>query len=165
MNDNMFSVKKETEKLCIEATAKWENTTNAPWIVTEGPTVIKHKKLYYLLYSANDFRNTDYAVGYAVSKSPMGPWEKYAGNPIISKHNIGQNGVGHGDIVKAKNGDLVYVLHTHNSNDKVSPRKTALLKLKFVKDKQSGIDKLIIVPGSFMFLEILKESIFIADNT
>jgi len=155
MNDDMVSVKKETEKLCIEATAKWENTANAPWIVTEGPTVIKHKKLYYLLYSANDFRNTDYAVGYTVSKTPMGPWNKFEGNPIIHKSNIGQNGVGHGDIVKGKNGDLVYVLHTHNSAERVSPRKTALLKLKFVKDKKSGADQLTVVPGSFSFLEIL----------
>lgn len=154
MNDDMISVKKETEKLCIEATTKWENTANAPWIVTEGPTLIKHKKIYYLLYSANDFRNTDYAVGYAVSKSPIGPWEKFAGNPIIHKSNIGQNGVGHGDIVKGKNGDLFYILHTHNSAERVSPRKTAILKLRFMKDAKSGVDKLIVVPDSFGFLQL-----------
>jgi xylan 1,4-beta-xylosidase len=154
MNDDMVSMKKETEKLCIEATSKWENTANAPWIVTEGPTVIKHKKLYYLLYSANDFRNVNYAVGYATSKSPMGPWEKFEGNPIIHKDIVGQNGSGHGDIVKGKNGDLYYVLHTHNSADRVSPRKTAIVKLAFTKDAKSGIDKLGIVDGSFEYLQL-----------
>ena len=154
MNDDMMTVKEETEKLCIEATKPWENTANSQWIVTEGPTVIKHKKLYYLLYSANDFRNVDYAVGYAVSKSPMGPWTKYDRNPFISRINVGQNGSGHGDIVKGKKGELFYVLHTHNSATKVSPRRTAIVRIRFMKDGKSGIDKLSIVDGTFRFLKL-----------
>ncbi len=151
INDDILSVKKETEKLCIEATSQWENTANAKWSVTEGPTVIKHKGFYYLLYSANDFRNIDYAVGYAVSKSPLGPWKKYEGNPIIHRNMTGKNGSGHGDIVKGKNGDLFYVFHTHNAVDKVAPRRTAIIKMQF-KNNKSGIDKLAVSPGSFYYL-------------
>jgi beta-xylosidase len=151
INDDILSVKKETEKLCIEATSQWENTANAKWSVTEGPTVIKHKGFYYLLYSANDFRNIDYAVGYAVSKSPLGPWKKYEGNPIIHRNMTGKNGSGHGDIVKGKNGDLFYVFHTHNAVDKVAPRRTAIIKMQF-KNNKSGIDKLAVSAGSFYYL-------------
>ena len=154
MNYDLLSVKKETETLCIEATDKWENTANDKWTVTEGPTVIKHKKLYYLLYSANDFRRTDYAVGYAVSKSPYGPWQKYEGNPIVHKKETGQNGSGHGDVVKGKKGELFYVFHTHNAGDKVSPRRTAVVKLKFIKDKKTVVDKLGIEEGSFHYLYV-----------
>ncbi len=151
INDDILSVKKETEKLCIEATSQWENTANAKWSVTEGPTVIKHKGFYYLLYSANDFRNIDYAVGYAVSKSPLGPWKKYEGNPIIHRNMTGKNGSGHGDIVKGKNGHLFYVFHTHNAADKVAPRRTAIIKMQY-KNNKSGIDKLAVSAGSFYYL-------------
>jgi beta-xylosidase len=152
MNDDLLSVKKETVKQCIEATMFWENTGNAKWLVTEGPTVIKHNNLYYLIYSANDFRSIDYAVGYAVSKSPYGPWQKYEGNPIIHKNKTGQNGSGHGDLVKGRNKKLYYVFHTHNSPGKTSPRKTAIMELEFKKDKKSGVDILAADPASFRYL-------------
>ena len=152
MNDDMLTVKTETAKQCIEATDVWENTEKDKWSVTEGPTVIKHNDLYYLIYSANHFKHATYAVGYAVSKSPYGPWDKYDGNPVIDKSITGQNGSGHGDLVKGRNNQLFYVFHTHNSSEKVPPRKTAIIKLKFIKDKKTGIDKLMADPGSFSYL-------------
>lgn len=118
-------------KACIHADEPWENTAKASWPVTEGPTVIKHGQLYYLLYSANDFRNPDYAVGYATSSHPLGPWAKHPGNPIINKQLVGEAGTGHGDIIQDQQGNLHYVLHTHFKNDQVAPRKTALVDLKF----------------------------------
>jgi len=102
IEDNFSSIKPETLRFCIEATETWENTEKANWSVTEGPSVLKHEGLYYLIYSANHFRSRDYAVGYAVSKSPYGPWEKVTNNPILSQANIGKNGTGHGDFVKDK---------------------------------------------------------------
>ncbi len=47
------------------------------------PFILKKDGKYFLTYSCNDYRNQDYAVGYAVSDSPMGPWTKYEGNPIL----------------------------------------------------------------------------------
>ncbi|WP_255524545.1 family 43 glycosylhydrolase [Pedobacter riviphilus] len=127
------------------------NTAKTDWPVTEGPTVIKKEKLYYLFYSANDFRNPDYAVGYATSASPTGPWLKYAGNPVISKKLLQINGTGHGDFFTDKKGALQYVFHTHHSNHKVSPRATAIIKAAFIKDK-NGHFRLQIDPESFRFL-------------
>lgn len=152
MTDDFSSIKPETLQECITATESWENTANAPWPVTEGPSVLKHKGVYYLFYTANDFRNPDYAVGYATSNSPLGPWKKHTGNPILNKEMIGVNGTGHGDFFK-KGKALYYVFHTHNSNTKVSPRRTALVKTSFVKNNQSGIDNLVIDPKSFYFLK------------
>ena len=149
MNDDFSAIKPGTLQECVIATETWENTSNASWAVAEGPTILKHDKLYYLFYSANDFRNPDYAVGYATSSSPLGPWKKYAGNPIIYK-TMGQNGTGHGDFFK-KGKKLFYVLHTHNSNKKVGPRKTALVEVKFNKTR-NDIDHLTIDPKSFYFL-------------
>ncbi|MGV3585613.1 MAG: glycoside hydrolase family 43 protein [Adhaeribacter sp.] len=153
MTDDLSAIKPETLKECITAVEPWENTAKAPWPVAEGPSILKHKNLYYFVYSTNDFRNPDYAVGYAVSKSPYGPWQKYTGNPIISKKNTGHNGTGHGDFVKDKKGNLTYVLHTHFSATKVSPRKTAIVKIRFVKDKAAGTDKLVADEKSFYLLQ------------
>lgn len=153
MTDDLTAIKPETLKECITAVEPWENTAKAPWPVAEGPSILKHKNLYYFDYSTNDFRNPDYAVGYAVSKSPYGPWQKYTGNPIISKKNTGHNGTGHGDFVKDKKGNLTYVLHTHFSAGKVSPRKTAIVKIRFVKDKTTKTDKLVADEKSFYFLQ------------
>jgi xylan 1,4-beta-xylosidase len=154
MNDDMLSVKKETAKLCVEATEKWENIDPqySSWSVIEGPTLVKQNDMYYLLYSANHFKSVDYAVGYAVSKSPYGPWKKHEGNPIIHKSITGQNGSGHGDLVKGKDGDWYYVFHTHNSSENIAPRKTGIIKLEFKKDNKTGIDKLVAEPSSFKYL-------------
>lgn len=152
MNDDMQSVNTGTAKLCIEATRHWENTESDKWSVTEGPTVIKHNNLYYLIYSANHFRSTDYAVGYATSKSPYGPWLKYDENPIIHKSVTGQNGSGHGDLVKGSGNKWMYVFHTHNAADKIPPRKTAIIEMAFAKDKKTGIDKLTVKPVTFNYL-------------
>ena len=59
------------------------------------------KGKYYLFYSANHFMSRDYAVGYAVADSPLGPWHKPANNPIIHRSTVGENGSGHGRKVGA----------------------------------------------------------------
>lgn len=135
INDDLKSIKPETLTECISGTLPWENTQNVSWPVTEGPTVLKHNGLYYMIYSANDFRNPDYAVGYATAKSPLGPWEKAADSPIISRKEVGLNGVGHGDVFYDKNGKMKYVLHAHYSNNGVSPRKAAIIDIDFEGNK------------------------------
>lgn len=130
LNENFTAIKPGTLKECISAQDGWENTQHSDWPVSEGPTVIKKNGLYYFFYSTNDFRNIDYAVGYAVSRSPYGPWKKYAGNPIISRRLLNRNGTGHGDIFTDGNGRLRYVFHTHHSNTEVAPRQTAVVTLE-----------------------------------
>ncbi|MDQ0640967.1 xylan 1,4-beta-xylosidase [Pedobacter sp. W3I1] len=151
LKDDFSDVIPETTSACLAGTETWENTAKTDWPVTEGPTVIKKENLYYLFYSANDFRNPDYAVGYATSSSPTGPWLKYAGNPIISKKILQINGTGHGDFFTDKSGQLQYVFHTHYNNHKVSPRATAIIKAGFVKDK-NGTYQMQINAESFRFL-------------
>ena len=153
MEDDFSGIKEETLTYCFHAEEPWENTQNVDWTVSEGPAIIKHEGLYYFIYSANDFRNPDYAVGYAVSESPMGPWTKSPTNPIFDKADAGINGSGHGDYFLDAKGKLRYVLHTHNSDDKVSPRKTALIELEF-KEVGNEPDLLEVKKGSFKFLEV-----------
>ncbi|HEY0670273.1 MAG TPA: glycoside hydrolase family 43 protein [Sphingobacteriaceae bacterium] len=152
LNDDFSGVKKETLKECITATEEWENTENDKWSVTEGPTVIKEKDTYYMVYSANHFRSKDYAVGYATSKSPYGPWKKSEEGPIISRNNVGKNGIGHGDLIKDAKGKWKYVLHTHYSDTAIAPRLTGIVNAVFVNSKNKT-EKLKVKPGSFRYLE------------
>jgi beta-xylosidase len=90
-------------------------------------------------------------VGYATSKDPLGPWTKHPGNPILNKQVINQSGPGHGDFLKVKK-QLYYVFHTHTSDTKVSPRKTALLKVRFNRKTNDDIDNVEMNQKSFYFL-------------
>lgn len=151
MKDDMSGIDEATARECIHAEAGWEDTAHAKWPVTEGPTVTKIGKFYYLFYSANDFRNIDYSVGYATATSPMGPWKKYSGNPIISRNNTGKNGSGHGDLFAGKDGKWYYVFHTHATNQATGKRKTAVVQLNVSKSKPAVIS---IVPDTFQYLEL-----------
>ncbi len=155
MKDDLSDIVPGTEVECISASEPWENTANVRWPVAEGPTVMKRGKLYYLFYSANDFRNVDYGMGYATAVSPTGPWVKYENNPVINRLNVKANGPGHGDFFKGSDGELQYVFHTHHSNSKVSPRVTVLVNTQFV-ESGGRPDRLIIEPASFRVLKTTK---------
>ncbi len=135
LKDDFSEIDTTTIKECISATDPWENTNDAKWPVTEGPAVIKKNGKYYMFYSANDFRNPDYAVGIAVSNHPLGPWVKYQSNPVLSKKQIGYNGTGHGDLFTSADGKLHYVFHVHNSATQVAPRKTMLIDVEYVNNQ------------------------------
>jgi len=134
------NIKSSTLKKVFEQTETWEATSNfksAP--IMEGPTIIKLKNKYYLFYSANHFKNIDYAVGYAVADSPYGPWEKQKDSPIIHRSIVGENGSGHGDLFEGLNGQLYYVYHVHFSEHQVSPRRTRIVPVKKKWDSKEKV--------------------------
>lgn len=157
MKDDLSGIKEETLTECIQATETWENIEKDKWSVTEGPSVLKRGEKYYLVYTANHFKRPDYAVGYAVSDNPYGPWEKYEGNPILRREHVNQNGTGHGDFFQNKKGELMYVFHTHKSETEVAPRKTAVVKAEFSNDDTSKKEILKINEDSFRFLRSKKK--------
>lgn len=139
LNDDMLTMKENTIKLCFRPEQPWEFGEHEPRAeVNEGAFMIKHNGLYYLTYTANHFISIDYAVGYAVSKSPTGPWEKYKNNPILSM-NEHVHGPGNGMIVNSPDKkELFFVYHTHYDITKVKPRKLAIDRLKFILDTNGG---------------------------
>ena len=148
INDTFDALDESTLVECVASEpGTWEDTWNAEWRVAEGPTILKDGGQYYFFYSSNDFRNPDYAVGYAVADSPRGPWVKYAGNPIIDRHKLGFNGTGHGDVFYGPDGGMYYVLHTHQSDSVVSPRRTAVVRM----EKADGAFR--VLPETLRFLE------------
>ncbi|MBT3200658.1 MAG: family 43 glycosylhydrolase [Phycisphaerales bacterium] len=98
----------------IKPTEPWEKKRGA---VTEGPWMLKRNKTYYMMYSGTGANSLDYAVGYATSKSPTGPFVKHPGNPII-KRGGGALGPGHGCVVKDAAGKLWHVYHQQKDGSK-----------------------------------------------
>ena len=50
----------------------------------EGPSMVLHAGKYYLFYSANDYKSANYAIGYAIGDSPLGPFVKPLSAPWLS---------------------------------------------------------------------------------
>lgn len=135
-----LKLKEETLKECIRVTEPWELTFDGMQLnnkTVEGPTVIKRDSIYYMFYSANDYRSVDYAVGYAISKSPYGPWEKRPG-PIIHASDVHENGSGHGDFFIGLDKNPYYVYHVHNNDTVVEPRSVRIVPLKMPKHRVTG---------------------------
>ncbi|MET0466689.1 MAG: glycoside hydrolase family 43 protein [Chitinophagaceae bacterium] len=137
LNDDWRSVKENTVVRCIAQNQQWEIVSGAQWPVTEAPAMLKHKNLYYLFYTANDFRSPAYNVGYATSGSPLGPFTKFAGNPVIPKTDNIQ-GTGHNAFVQLGN-ELVMYYHAHNNPQQVGPRRTLFSTCGFVAG-ENGVD-------------------------
>lgn len=137
LNDDMKSIKESTLKRCIGATLglqNWEKSTLDPQPgakVNEGPFIIKHNGWYYLTYSANHYQNPNYGVGYATSRSPLGPWIKYDKNPILIG-NSKIRGTGHHSFVTVNSGCQYIVYHSHYSPTQVGARKLGIDLYEFI---------------------------------
>ena len=135
MTPDLRQVKLETARRLIDVQeGTWEHLMGR---VAEGPLVVKHKGLYYLTYSCNDYRSRDYAVGVAVADNPTGPYERCAGNPVLHRH-CGYVGTGHHALLRTKRGDLYMVYHAHYDGERVPPRQTLIAPVRFRRDRESG---------------------------
>ncbi len=107
--------------------SEWESRSvtarevNRRW--TEGSVTFKKDNTYYIMYSANHFGGQYYAIGYATSSSPLGPFKKAANNPVLQK-NTDQGGsvtgTGHNSIAYSPDGKemfCVYHARTQKTGD------------------------------------------------
>ena len=138
LEDDLVTVKAETEVQVISPTDAWEQVSGR---VTEGPFVLKHNGKYYLTYSGNGYDAKEYAVGYAIADSPLGPYKKYAANPILS-YTSKLYGPGHHSFTVSPDGEeLIIVYHTHASTTAVHPRTICIDRARFAPTA-SGVDRL-----------------------
>lgn len=132
---DMLTLQEDKERELIRAGLAWETRMGN---VAEGPYMLKHNGKYYLTYTANDYRSQDYAVGYAVSDSPMGPFVKYDGNPILKKDGV-IFGPGHHSFTTSPDGkSLLIVYHIHHDAKEVHPRLTCVDRAHFEKDPRQN---------------------------
>ena len=93
--------------IVIRPTEAWEKISGE---VTEGPFMLKRKDVYYLMYSGTGADSPNYGIGYATAKSPLGPFTKFAGNPIVQRGGK-VLGPGHHCVIEGPDKKLWLVYH------------------------------------------------------
>ncbi len=109
----------------------WENRSllshevNRRW--TEGPCSFKHSGRYYLMYSANSVFGPNYALGYATSAHPLGPFQKAENNPVAEPNTARGGNVtttAHNCVIASPDGQELYCIYggrttTRGSNERI----------------------------------------------
>jgi beta-xylosidase len=94
-------------RVVIQPTEAWEKISGH---VTEGPFMLKRNGIYYLTYSGTGADSPNYGIGYATAKSPLGPFEKFKGNPIVERGGK-VLGPGHHSVIEGPDKKLWLVYH------------------------------------------------------
>lgn len=142
LKDNLIEFDGEPV-VCVRPEQAWENRAWKGHRVAEGAFMLKHNGYYYLTYTANHFLDPNYCIGYATSKNPLGPWEKYDSNPILKRNDF-INGPGHGMFIKSPDGSEIFIVyHTHYNTEQVGPRQLAIDRVRFEKN-DNGPDMLVV---------------------
>lgn len=120
--------------------AEWESRSvtsgevNRRW--TEGSFLIKRDGTYYMMYSANFFGGENYAVGYATSASPLGPFVKSPDNPVLEKNTSEGGivtGVGHNSITWSRDGKQLYCVY-HGRTEATGKERVVFIDKMEIKD-------------------------------
>jgi beta-xylosidase len=121
--------------------AEWESRSvtsrevNRRW--TEGSVTFRKGDIYYIMYSANYFGGKNYAVGYATSKSPLGPFKKSDDNPILGK-NVDKGGIvtgtGHNSITYSPDGKEMFCVYHGRTTATGDDRVVFVDRMKILKD-------------------------------
>lgn len=121
--------------------AQWESLSvttkevNRRW--TEGSVTFRDGDIYYIMYSANYFGGKNYAVGYATSKSPLGPFVKSDNNPILSKNSEKGGvvtGTGHNSITYSPDGTEMFCVYHGRTTATGDKRMVFIDRMKVLKN-------------------------------
>lgn len=136
--------------------SEWESRSvtshevNRRW--TEGSVTFKKGETYYIMYSANFFGGKNYAVGYATSKSPLGPFTKAANNPVLEKNvEKGGNvtGTGHNSIIYSSDGKEMFCVY-HGRTLKTGDERVVFIdRMKILKDGKLVVEGPTTQPQSY----------------
>ncbi len=140
LDGNMMPIP-ETEKLLLVPKDWWEKQQSG---VVEGPYILKRNGLYYLTYSGSHYESKGYAVGYAISESPLGDYERYKRNPILIG-NDKISGTGHHCVTTSLDGSEMWIVyHQHATTMSIHPRKLCIDRLYF-RETDKGPDILEVI--------------------
>lgn len=121
--------------------SEWESRSvlskevNRRW--TEGSVTFRKGDTYYIMYSANYFGGKNYAVGYATSKKPLGPFIKSADNPVLS-NNADKGGIvtgtGHNSITYSPDGKEMFCIYHGRTTATGDDRVVFIDRMKILQD-------------------------------
>ena len=123
--------------------AEWESRSvtsgeiNRRW--TEGSYIFKENDIFYMMYSANYFGGENYAVGYATSNNPLGPFVKSPSNPILQRNDRNGGivtGTGHNSVTIAPDGVTKLCVYHGRTSITGSERVVFIDSMKIDKNKK-----------------------------
>jgi beta-xylosidase len=130
-----------------DSQAEWESRSvtskevNRRW--SEGSVTFRKGQTYYIMYSANYFGGKNYAVGYATSKSPLGPFKKSDDNPVLGK-NVDKGGIvtgtGHNSITYSPDGKEMFCVYHGRTTATGDERVVFIDRMKIVKEGQLVVE-------------------------
>jgi beta-xylosidase len=122
MNEERTALEGEKFELFRNVPNTWEGG------LVEGPALLKRGEYYYMFYAGDACcgRACTYGVGVARAKNLRGPWEKFAGNPIMLKNQEWQC-PGHGTVVTDQDGRDFFLYHAYNAKSSVYAGRQGLL--------------------------------------
>jgi beta-xylosidase len=142
LGDDLISIRGQPV-FCTKPDQPWEGGT-----VNEGPLLLKHGATYIMMYSAHAFFEPEYCVGYAIAKSPLGPWSKAAENPILC-HTPDISGPGHNCVIASPDGkELFCVYHVHKDKVPGGKRQLAIDRMKIIDGPDGSVKLKILGPTS-----------------
>jgi hypothetical protein len=103
------------------------------WYTVEGPTVVRHRKRYYEMFSGGRYYGENYAVSYAVSDRPMGSngmrdtswqdWGETEGGPFLIRGDAANLiSPGHNSLVLGPNNVEQYLAYHAFEQDRLERR-------------------------------------------
>lgn len=88
-----------------------------PFDYVEGPCMLKRNEKYYFMWSCGSWRDGTYCVRYAVSDSPLGPFEQ--SEEILKSDETTATGPGHNSYLYLEEKDLYFIIyHRHKPEEK-----------------------------------------------
>ena len=137
IKNGVVTAKPETATRVVIPDKPWDN--DGAMRLVEGGFVWKHNGYYYLVYATGSYAR-HYGEAVAVSKNPLGPYEKCETNPILN-WNYEVDGPGDALMIHSPDGEEVYmVYHRHEQVGKVGLRQTCVDLVEFVPDPNGGPD-------------------------
>jgi len=137
MKDGVVTAKPSTATRVIVPDREWDN--DGALRLCEGGFVWKHDGYYYMIYATGSYAR-HYGEAVAISKNPLGPYEKCEVNPILNWNSV-IDGPGDALIIPSPDGEELYmVYHRHNEVGKVHLRQTCIDLIEFVPDPDGGPD-------------------------
>ncbi|WP_255491024.1 glycoside hydrolase family 43 protein [Dysgonomonas sp. 520] len=129
--------------------SEWESRSvtsgeiNRRW--TEGSFAFTNETndKIYMMYSANFFGGSNYAVGYATATNPLGPFRKALNNPILerntNKHGI-VTGTGHNSVTWSKDKKRMFCIYHGRTEQTGEARVVFIDEMKIDKDGVLYVD-------------------------
>ncbi|MEO5894034.1 MAG: glycoside hydrolase family 43 protein [Ferruginibacter sp.] len=121
--------------------AEWESRSvtsrevNRRW--TEGSVAFKKAGIYYIMYSTNFFGGKNYAVGYATSRTPLGPYKKALNNPVLQKNTATGGtvtGTGHNSITYSPDRTEMFCVYHGRTNMTGDERVVFIDRMRILAD-------------------------------